>query len=159
MDGFDGNSGVLVLAATNRADTLDPALLRPGRFDRHIHVGLPDVEGRRAILDVHVKDKPMQTAVDLGLVARRTIGFSGASLANLMNEAAIVAARKDKTEIGYGGSTTRLLSFFFLTGVASLGTRRSTTRSTASPSACRSRPAPPSRRGSGWSPATRPGTR
>ncbi|EOD04811.1 ATP-dependent metalloprotease FtsH [Emiliania huxleyi CCMP1516] len=101
MDGFDGNSGVLVLAATNRADTLDPALLRPGRFDRHIHVGLPDVEGRRAILDVHVKDKPMQTAVDLGLVARRTIGFSGASLANLMNEAAIVAARKDKTEIGY----------------------------------------------------------
>ena len=113
MDGFDGNSGVLVLAATNRADTLDPALLRPGRFDRHIHVGLPDVEGRRAILDVHVKDKPMQAAVDLGLVARRTIGFSGASLANLMNEAAIVAARKDKTEIGYGGSTSHCcLSFF-----------------------------------------------
>jgi len=101
MDGFDGNSGVIVLAATNRADTLDSALTRPGRFDRRIPVGLPDVKGRREILDVHVRGKPLAKELDLALIAKRTTGFSGASLANLMNEAAIVAARNGKTEIGY----------------------------------------------------------
>jgi len=101
MDGFDGNSGVIVLAATNRADTLDAALLRPGRFDRRVPVDLPDVKGRRAILNVHVRGKPLAPELDLDIVAKRTIGFSGASLANLMNEAAIVAARNGKEEISY----------------------------------------------------------
>merc|ERR1719221_2322768 len=86
MDGFDGNTGVIVLAATNRADVLDAALLRPGRFDRRVPVDLPDVKGRREILNVHVRGKPLSTDVDLELVAKRTIGFSGASLENLMNE-------------------------------------------------------------------------
>merc|ERR1719421_2338146 len=101
MDGFDGNSGVIVLAATNRADMLDSALTRPGRFDRRVPVDLPDVKGRLAILNVHAKGKPLAADLDLGIVAKRTTGFSGASLANLMNEAAIVAARNDKTEITY----------------------------------------------------------
>merc|ERR1719460_3523478 len=101
MDCFEGNSGVIVLAATNRADILDPALIRPGRFDRRVPVDLPDVKGRLAILGVHARGKPLAAELDLGIVAKRTTGFSGASLANLMNEAAIVAARKDKTEIGY----------------------------------------------------------
>jgi len=101
MDGFEGNSGVIVLAATNRADVLDAALLRPGRFDRRVPVDLPDNDGRLAILQVHVKGKPLADNLDLKMVAKRTTGFSGASLANLMNEAAIVAARNDKTEIGY----------------------------------------------------------
>ena len=101
MDGFEGNSGVIVLAATNRADVLDAALLRPGRFDRRVPVDLPDVKGRREILNVHVRGKPLASELDLDIIAKRTIGFSGASLANLMNEAAIVAARNDKTEIGY----------------------------------------------------------
>jgi len=101
MDGFEGNSGVIVLAATNRADVLDAALLRPGRFDRRVPVDLPDATGRRAILNVHVRGKPLATDDDLDLLAKRPIGFSGASLANLMNEAAIVAARREKTEIGY----------------------------------------------------------
>merc|ERR1719159_1439423 len=101
MDGFDGNAGVIVIAATNRADVLDAALLRPGRFDRRVPVDLPDKDGRLAILKVHSKGKPLQDNVQLDIVAKRTIGFSGASLANLMNEAAIVAARRDKTEIGY----------------------------------------------------------
>merc|ERR1719321_1926743 len=101
MDGFDGNSGVIVLAATNRADTLDSALTRPGRFDRRVPVDLPDVKGRLAILGVHARGKPLAPALDLGIVAKRTTGFSGASLANLMNEAAIVAARNDKSEIEY----------------------------------------------------------
>ena len=101
MDGFEGNSGVIVLAATNRADVLDAALLRPGRFDRRVPVDLPDKDGRFEILKVHVRGKPLREDVDLELVAKRTIGFSGASLANLMNEAAIVSARNDKTEIGY----------------------------------------------------------
>merc|ERR1719148_427044 len=101
MDGFEGNSGVIVLAATNRADVLDAALLRPGRFDRRVPVDLPDKDGRFEILKVHVRGKPLRDDVDLELVAKRTIGFSGASLANLMNEAAIVSARNDKTEIGY----------------------------------------------------------
>merc|ERR1719198_685768 len=101
MDGFDGNSGVIVLAATNRADTLDSALLRPGRFDRRVPVDLPDVKGRLEILKVHAKGKPLADELDLGIIAKRTTGFSGASLANLMNEAAIVAARNEKTEITY----------------------------------------------------------
>merc|ERR1712086_989350 len=101
MDGFEGNSGVIVLAATNRADVLDAALLRPGRFDRRVPVDLPDVKGRLEILKVHAKGKPLSAELDLGIVAKRTTGFSGASLANLMNEAAIVAARNDKTEISY----------------------------------------------------------
>merc|ERR1719331_2024791 len=101
MDGFDGNAGVIVIAATNRADVLDAALLRPGRFDRRVPVDLPDKDGRLAILKVHSRGKPLADNVQLDIVARRTIGFSGASLANLMNEAAIVAARKDKTEISY----------------------------------------------------------
>merc|ERR1719269_283114 len=101
MDGFEGNSGVIVLAATNRADVLDQALLRPGRFDRRVPVDLPDVKGRLEILKVHVRGKPLATELDLGIIAKRTTGFSGASLANLMNEAAIIAARNGKTEIGY----------------------------------------------------------
>merc|ERR1719409_533507 len=101
MDGFEGNSGVIVIAATNRADILDSALLRPGRFDRRVPVDLPDVKGRLAILGVHARGKPLAEGVDLDIIAKRTIGFSGASLANLMNEAAIVAARNDKTEITY----------------------------------------------------------
>jgi len=101
MDGFEGNSGVIVLAATNRADVLDAALVRPGRFDRRIPVDLPDREGRQEILKVHVRGKPLADDVDLSVVAARTIGFSGASLANLMNEAAIVAARNRKTVIDY----------------------------------------------------------
>jgi cell division protease FtsH len=101
MDGFEGNTGVIVLAATNRADTLDSALIRPGRFDRRVPVELPDVNGRLDILKVHVRGKPMAEDVDFSIVAKRTTGFSGASLANLMNEAAIVAARNGKSEIGY----------------------------------------------------------
>ncbi|CEM09133.1 unnamed protein product [Vitrella brassicaformis CCMP3155] len=98
MDGFSGNQGVVVIAATNRADILDEALLRPGRFDRRVAINLPDLPARRAILDVYVKGKPIGD-VDLDAVARRTTGFSGASLENLMNEAAIFAARKGKEKI------------------------------------------------------------
>jgi len=101
MDGFEGNSGVIVLAATNRADVLDSALLRPGRFDRRVPVDLPDVDGRLSILKVHCRGKPLADELDLSIVAKRTTGFSGASLANLMNEAAIVAARNGKSEISY----------------------------------------------------------
>merc|ERR1719324_1588964 len=101
MDGFEGNSGVIVLAATNRADVLDAALLRPGRFDRRVPVDLPDLNGRQQILKVHCRGKPLAEGLDLGVIAKRTTGFSGASLANLMNEAAIIAARNGKTEIGY----------------------------------------------------------
>merc|ERR1712084_136750 len=101
MDGFDGNKGVVVLAATNRADILDNALVRPGRFDRRIPVDLPDVKGRLDILKVHARGKPLAPDFDLNIVAKRTTGFSGASLANLMNEAAIVAARNAKDKISY----------------------------------------------------------
>ncbi|EKX47076.1 hypothetical protein GUITHDRAFT_86435 [Guillardia theta CCMP2712] len=100
MDGFEGNPGIIVIAATNRADVLDPALLRPGRFDRRIVVDLPDFAGRVAILGVHSRGKPLGDDIDLNQIARRTPGFSGASLANLMNEAAIFAARKNKVSIG-----------------------------------------------------------
>ncbi len=95
MDGFGANQGVIVLAATNRPDILDPALLRPGRFDRQIHVGLPDVKGREDILKVHCRGKRLDDSVELRLVAKTTSGFSGADLSNLMNEAAIMAAREN----------------------------------------------------------------
>ena len=96
MDGFAANSGVVVLAATNRADILDPALLRPGRFDRQIYVGLPDIRGREEILGIHAANKPLAEDVDLTIVARGTAGFTGADLENLMNEAALLAARADR---------------------------------------------------------------
>ena len=96
MDGFGVNSGIIVMAATNRVDILDPAILRPGRFDRKVAVGRPDVKGRREILEVHVKDKPLSDDVNLDVVAQTTAGFTGADLENLMNEAAILAAKKDK---------------------------------------------------------------
>ncbi|MDR0614924.1 MAG: ATP-dependent zinc metalloprotease FtsH [Lactobacillales bacterium] len=99
MDGFGGNEGVIVIAATNRSDVLDPALLRPGRFDRQIFVGRPDVKGREAILRVHAKNKPLADDVDLKVVAQQTPGFAGAELENVLNEAALVAARRDKTQI------------------------------------------------------------
>ena len=99
MDGFTGNEGVIVIAATNRSDVLDPALLRPGRFDRKILVGRPDVKGREAILKVHAKNKPLAPSVDLKEVARQTPGFVGADLENLLNEAALVAARRSKKAI------------------------------------------------------------
>jgi cell division protease FtsH len=101
MDGFQGNTGVIVVAATNRADVLDSALVRPGRFDRRVPVDLPDVKGRLEILGVHSRGKPLTSDMNLGIVAKRTTGFSGAGLANLMNEAAIVAARNGKEKIGY----------------------------------------------------------
>ncbi len=99
MDGFDPNSGVILIAATNRPDVLDPALLRPGRFDRRVVVDNPDAEGRKAILQVHTKGKPLADDVNLDSLAHRTPGFSGADLANLVNEAALLAARRDKTKI------------------------------------------------------------
>ena len=95
MDGFEGNEGIIVMAATNRSDVLDPALLRPGRFDRRITVGRPDVKGREAILKVHARNKPLSDDVNLKLIARQTPGFSGADLENLLNESALVAARRD----------------------------------------------------------------
>jgi cell division protease FtsH len=97
MDGFDTNSGVILIAATNRPDILDPALLRPGRFDRQIVVDRPDLKGRRAILEVHSKGKPLHPSVDLDIIARRTPGFTGADLANLMNEAALLTAREGRS--------------------------------------------------------------
>ena len=96
MDGFGVNSGIIVMAATNRVDILDPAILRPGRFDRKVAVGRPDVKGRREILDVHVKEKPLSEDVNLDVVAQTTAGFTGADLENLMNEAAILAAKKNR---------------------------------------------------------------
>lgn len=99
MDGFDPNSGVIMIAATNRPDVLDPALLRPGRFDRHVTVDVPDASGRKAILSVHMKGKPMSEDVNAENLSRRTPGFTGADLANLVNEAALLAARRDKTRI------------------------------------------------------------
>jgi cell division protease FtsH len=99
MDGFDTNTNVIVMAATNRPDILDPALLRPGRFDRHIVIDLPDMKGREAILEVHAKGKPLAKGVNLETVAKETPGFSGADLANLINEAAILAARRNRGDI------------------------------------------------------------
>jgi cell division protease FtsH len=100
MDGFETNTHVIVIAATNRPDVLDPALLRPGRFDRHVTLDRPDIKGRRAILDVHARNKPLDSTVDLDVLGRQTPGFSGADLANLINEAAILAARANKKVIG-----------------------------------------------------------
>jgi cell division protease FtsH len=99
MDGFEANSGVIVLAATNRPDVLDPALLRPGRFDRRVILDEPDIRDREAILKIHAKGKPLASDVDLKRIAERTPGFSGADLANLLNEAAILSARRNKTQI------------------------------------------------------------
>jgi len=96
MDGFEGNEGIIVIAATNRPDVLDPALLRPGRFDRQVVVGLPDVRGREQILKVHMRRVPLATDVDASVIARGTPGFSGADLANLVNEAALFSARGNK---------------------------------------------------------------
>merc|ERR1712045_498537 len=101
MDGFDGNPGIITIAATNRVDVLDQALLRPGRFDRKITVDLPDYKGRARILGVHARGKPLEPDVDLDAIARRTPGFSGAQLENLMNEGAITAARNDKSTVGW----------------------------------------------------------
>ena len=100
MDGFDGNSGIIVIAATNRADVLDSALLRPGRFDRRVYVDIPNLKGRKDILELYSKNKPLDDNIDLDLISRRTPGFSGADLANLMNEAAILTARNNLTMIG-----------------------------------------------------------
>lgn len=100
MDGFDQNAGIIMIAATNRPDILDPALLRPGRFDRRIVVDRPDILGREAILKVHARGKPWAKEVDIKVIARRTPGFVGSDLANLLNEAALLASRKDKKEIG-----------------------------------------------------------
>ncbi len=100
MDGFDTNTNVIVVAATNRPDVLDPALLRPGRFDRQVVLDRPDIRGRIAILQVHAKGKPLDTGVTLDTLAKQTPGFSGADLANLLNEAAILAARRNKRKIG-----------------------------------------------------------
>ena len=99
MDGFEPNSGIIILAATNRPDVLDPALLRPGRFDRQVTLAIPDIRGREEILKVHSKGKPLAAAVDLSVVARRTPGFTGADLANTLNEAALLAARRGLKEI------------------------------------------------------------
>ncbi|CAD2074511.1 ATP-dependent zinc metalloprotease FtsH [Jeotgalicoccus meleagridis] len=99
MDGFSDNEGIIMIAATNRPDILDPALLRPGRFDRQIQVGRPDVKGREAVLKVHARNKPLDETVDLAAIAQRTPGFSGADLENLLNEAALVAARQNKKAI------------------------------------------------------------
>ncbi|MBO5313382.1 MAG: ATP-dependent zinc metalloprotease FtsH [Clostridia bacterium] len=100
MDGFDGHSGIIVMAATNRPDILDSALLRPGRFDRQITIGYPDIKGREEILKVHAKGKPFEETVDFRKVAQTTVGFTGADLANLLNEAALLAARRSKSLIG-----------------------------------------------------------
>lgn len=99
MDGFEANEGVIIVAATNRADVLDPALLRPGRFDRRVHVPTPDIKGRQGILKVHTKKTPLASDVDLALIAQATPGFTGADLENLINEAALIAARKNASEI------------------------------------------------------------
>ncbi|MDW7668327.1 MAG: ATP-dependent zinc metalloprotease FtsH [Bacillota bacterium] len=99
MDGFGVNEGIIMIAATNRPDILDPAILRPGRFDRQVHIGIPDIVGRQAILQVHAKNKPLEDDVDLEIIARRTPGFTPADLENLLNEAALLAARNDLEKI------------------------------------------------------------
>jgi len=102
MDGFEGNEGIIVIASTNRPDVLDPALLRPGRFDRQVTVSLPDIRGREQILKVHMRKVPLDADVEPGIIARGTPGFSGADLANVVNEAALFAARKDKRTVSMG---------------------------------------------------------
>ena len=113
MDGFSANEGIIMIAATNRPDILDPALLRPGRFDRQIVVNIPDIKGREAILKVHSKNKPLEESVDLSILAKGTPGFTGADLENLMNEAALLAVRRNKKSIGMSEleeSITRVLA-------------------------------------------------
>jgi cell division protease FtsH len=100
MDGFDTDTNIIIIAATNRPDILDPALLRPGRFDRRVTMDAPDVKGRRAILEVHVRGKPLSADVDLEVIAKQTPGFAGADIENLVNEAAILAARRNRRSIG-----------------------------------------------------------
>ena len=100
MDGFEGNEGVIVIAATNRPDVLDKALLRPGRFDRQVYVGLPDIRGREQILKVHARKVPLDESIELSILARGTPGFSGADLANLVNEAALFSARANRRVVG-----------------------------------------------------------
>ena len=100
MDGFGSHDGIIVIAATNRPDILDPALLRPGRFDRQVTVNYPDMKGREEILKVHARNKPLEESVDFHKVAQSTVGFTGADLANLLNEAALLAAKKNKSLIG-----------------------------------------------------------
>ena len=100
MDGFGSHDGIIVIAATNRPDILDPALLRPGRFDRQITVNYPDINGRVEILKVHSRNKPLESSVDFKEIARMTVGFTGADLANLLNEAALLATRRGKSLIG-----------------------------------------------------------
>ena len=99
MDGFEPNDNVIVMAATNRPDMLDPALVRPGRFDRRVTLDLPDIEGRKAIIKIHSRNKPLSSSVDLEKIARRTVGFSGADIENVLNESAILAARLNKKQI------------------------------------------------------------
>src|SRR4030095_13497805 len=99
MDGFDTSTGVIIMAATNRPESLDPALRRPGRFDRHVVLDRPDVKGREAILRVHAKNVKLAAEVDLSVIAARTPGFVGADLANIVNEAALLAARKGRDEV------------------------------------------------------------
>jgi cell division protease FtsH len=99
MDGFEANDNVIVMAATNRPDMLDPALIRPGRFDRRVSLDLPDIEGRKAIIKIHANNKPLASSVDMDVVAKRTVGFSGADLENMINESAILAARANKKQI------------------------------------------------------------
>ena len=108
MDGFDENTNIIVIAATNRPDILDNALLRPGRFDRQIYINAPDVKGREAILKVHAKNKQLDDDVDLKVLAKRTPGFTGADLQNLLNESALLAARYNKSKI------SSLFRFYFL---------------------------------------------
>ena len=113
MDGFDTSTNVIIVAATNRPDILDPALLRPGRFDRRVVLDLPDVAGRKAILGVHTKGKPVEESVSADTVARQTVGFSGADLANLVNESAILAARRNKKSVGqdeFGEAIDRVIA-------------------------------------------------
>jgi len=99
MDGFESGSGVVVLAATNRPDILDAALLRPGRFDRRVGIDRPDVRGREGVLKIHARGKPLAGDIDMAAVAKRTVGFSGADLANVVNEAALLAARRGATQV------------------------------------------------------------
>ena len=99
MDGFDENTNIIVIAATNRPDILDTALLRPGRFDRQIYISLPDIKGREDILKVHSKNKVLNPSVDLKVLAKRTSGFPGADLRNLLNEAALLSARNNEENI------------------------------------------------------------
>ncbi len=131
MDGFGANDGVIVIAATNRPDILDPALLRPGRFDRQVTVNYPDINGREAILKVHSKNKPFEKSVDLLTVARTTVGFTGADLANLLNEAALLAARKGKRLIGMNEIEEASIKIIVGTSKKSLKRNELETRMTA----------------------------